>query len=269
MSHFETYTWRQQMHTKRTRAFTLIELLVVVAIIAMLMAILLPALGRAREQAKQTACATNLRAIGLAHFIYQNEYDNWCLTKISGNGGTEWPQLLVNLGIVKGSKVYMCPSEPKGSFDSMGTMTYGINEKLFGERLSSTTSVKVKASTLLPLPGINQTINFSESLPDAYSEVLSGRNQASAVDGYELYVYPVDTIVPGGSGKWKWPLYARHNLLANASFIDGRVEALRVSQLRDKGTYWTPLNYYGFRRYIKQSDGSWKWNDSKSLIRDY
>lgn len=50
--------------------FTLIELLVVVAIIALLIAILIPSLSRARERAKTSVCASNLRQIGIAYRLY-------------------------------------------------------------------------------------------------------------------------------------------------------------------------------------------------------
>ncbi len=61
---------------RRTRgAFTLIEVLVVVAIIALLMAILLPALREARDQTRVTMCLTNLHDFGTAMFQYSNQYD--------------------------------------------------------------------------------------------------------------------------------------------------------------------------------------------------
>lgn len=58
---------------KRSKGFTLIELLVVVAIIALLVSILLPTLGRARELAKQAICGSNLKSIGTAWALYGNE----------------------------------------------------------------------------------------------------------------------------------------------------------------------------------------------------
>ena len=65
------------IHRRARRAFTLIELLVVIAIIAILAAILFPVFARARDKARQTTCANNLKQLSTATNLYYQEWDGY------------------------------------------------------------------------------------------------------------------------------------------------------------------------------------------------
>lgn len=73
------------MRNEKRRGFTLIELLVVVAIIAVLIALLLPSLAAAKDRARKTACAANMRGIGQQTRIYADENDGYGVGAMRGN----------------------------------------------------------------------------------------------------------------------------------------------------------------------------------------
>ncbi len=90
------------MKLSHRSGFTLIELLVVIAIIAILAAILFPVFARAREKARQTTCLSNMKQVGLAAFMYADDYDETMVLAY------EWKSKLDPY--MKNRELFKCPS---------------------------------------------------------------------------------------------------------------------------------------------------------------
>src|SRR6476661_289587 len=81
--------------SRSKKGFTLVELLVVIGIIALLIAILMPALSKARGQAQWAACMSNLRQIGQGMLMYANENNQYLPRPASNGNGQFYDDLLI------------------------------------------------------------------------------------------------------------------------------------------------------------------------------
>src|SRR4051812_37774688 len=141
--------------------FTLIELLVVIGIIGVLIAILLPSLGRAREQARATTCASQLRQLGLGLMIYAQNNQGWLPswsgwheleadgTTIPKSPGDEkkvaWTTQLATSFVKPNNAIYNCPSFPSDRKVNY-FLTACIATRPSANRSASARSVSARAS---------------------------------------------------------------------------------------------------------------------------
>ena len=105
------------MPKKRFKAFTLVELLVVISIIAILLAILMPSLQKAREQAKKVVCSSNMRQMGVALQCYMQDSDSHLPVGHSCNtSDLEQYWLKVLCKYLKQDLLFQCPADTARDF---------------------------------------------------------------------------------------------------------------------------------------------------------
>lgn len=238
-------------HRSTGLGFTLIELLVVISIIALLMALLLPALAAARRSSETLACASNLRQIMLGFAVYANDYTDKLPPQATPTF-TDWSGAIVKLA--GGQSAFRCPTDPNTRHPFLVDRpwrSYAVNSGKFTHLQNGYKSPWPPISTDPPLnrlsdiPGTVVLVGQNDGHdglggPDLPNGVWDGVTSISAaVVGFAAFE---------GLDAYAWDLHQGQGV--NYGFSDGRVQFLTRAEVNQ---YRADTNYGGNRA------DRWKW----------
>lgn len=198
-------------------AFTLIELLVVITVIAILASMLLPALAKAKEKAKQTQCLNNLKQVGFATIFYAEDFGGLMQVDDLLNPSFAWGGIISSNQNLGESKIFLCPSYPPRYFTNW-FQTYGIwaNPPMRNivHRGEHSEYVYVNLNTI---PNPTEYPNLADS-------TSRGRQGIFAKQFHFFTTFSTN-------------VHARHSGKANCWFADGHVEAFSPRQFDELGIH--------------------------------
>lgn len=207
------------------RHFTLIELLVVIAIIAILAAMLLPALNQARDRAKTIKCTSNLKECGMALNLYTSAYDDFLPPLMDGS--RLWTTVMIRPAGVGTAYVLLpemlkCPAMTRRSNASAWWQyepDYGMNEGLVKDGGGNNTARSGKISSLR---------NSSKKilLTDAWQNGSGGLPH----EEHGFFRWPRNLQLFESSSDYGRPA-GRHNKVVNSLMGDAHVEGFRVANI--------------------------------------